>query len=70
VFVIQGEEGTSAPAPMARTWLDGLTAPKKMFVGIPGAGNHALETHAAAYLALLNQHVRPIALAAERRPGR
>jgi len=70
VFVIQGEAGTAAPAPMAKAWLDGLTAPKKMFVAIPGAGNHALETHTAAYLALLDQHVRPLALAAERRPGR
>jgi len=70
VFVIQGEAGTTAPAPMAKAWLDGLKAPKKLFVTIPGAGNHALETHTAAYLALLDRHVRPLALAAERRPGR
>lgn len=67
VFVFQGEEATSSPAPMAKAWLDGLRAPKKMFVTIPGAGNHALETHTAAYLALLDKHVRPIAVAAERK---
>jgi pimeloyl-ACP methyl ester carboxylesterase len=67
VFVIQGEEASSAPAPMAKAWLDGLTAPKKLFVTIPGAGNHALETHTAAYLELLDKHVRPVALAAERK---
>jgi pimeloyl-ACP methyl ester carboxylesterase len=67
VFVFQGEEGTSAPAPMAKAWLDGLVAPKKVFVAIPGAGNHALETHAAAYLDLLNKYVRPLALPAEGR---
>lgn len=61
VFVIQGDEATSAPAPMAKAWLDGLTAPKKVFVTIPGAGNHALETHTAAYLDLLDRHVRPVA---------
>jgi len=67
VFVIQGEEASSAPAPMAKAWLDGLTAPKKLFVTIPGAGNHALETHTTAYLELLDKHVRPVALAAERK---
>ncbi|MET3666439.1 alpha/beta hydrolase [Caulobacter sp. 1776] len=67
VFVIQGEEATSSPAPMAKAWLDGLTAPKKVFVTIPGAGNHALETHTAAYLDLLDQYVRPVALAADRK---
>jgi pimeloyl-ACP methyl ester carboxylesterase len=67
VFVIQGEEASSAPAPMAKAWLGGLTAPKKLFVTIPGAGNHALETHTATYLELLDKHVRPVALAAERK---
>lgn len=67
VFVIQGAEDTNAPPPMAKTWLNGVTAPKTLFVTIPGAGNHALETHTAAYLALLNQHVRPVAVAAERK---
>lgn len=67
VFVIQGAEDTNAPPPMAKAWLEGVKAPKTLFVTIPGAGNHALETHTAAYLALLNQHVRPIALAAERK---
>lgn len=62
VFVIQGAEDTNAPPPMAKAWLDGLTAPKTFFVTIPGGGNHALETHTAAYLDLLNAHVRPIAL--------
>lgn len=67
VFVFQGEEATSSPAPMAKAWLEGLRAPKKLFVAIPGAGNHALETHTAAYLALLDEYVRPLAVAAERK---
>jgi pimeloyl-ACP methyl ester carboxylesterase len=61
VFVFQGEEATSSPASMAKAWLDGLRAPKKVFVTIPGAGNHALETHTAIYLELLDRHVRPVA---------
>ncbi|PHY17421.1 alpha/beta fold hydrolase [Caulobacter sp. BP25] len=67
VFVFQGEEATSSPAPMAKAWLDGLSAPMKAFVTIPGAGNHALETHTATYLELLDRHVRPVAVAAERK---
>ena len=61
VFVIQGAEDTNAPPPMAKAWLDELKAPKKVFVTIPGAGNHALETHTTAFLDFLVQHVRPIA---------
>lgn len=63
VFVIQGEEATSSPAPMAKVWLDGLRAPRKVFVTIPGAGNHAIETHAVEFLALLDRYVRPVAVA-------
>lgn len=63
VFVIQGEEATSAPAPMAKAWLDGLQAPRKVFAIIPGAGNHALETHTAEFLVLLDRYVRPVAVA-------
>lgn len=61
VFIIQGAEDTNAPPPMAKAWLDGLKAPKKAFVTIPGAGNHALETHTGAVLDFLVRHVRPIA---------
>jgi len=67
VFIIQGEDNDIAPTPMAKAWLAGIRAPSKMFVAIPIAGNHALETHSAAFLAQLDQHVRPIALAADRR---
>lgn len=61
VFVIQGEQATTSPAPMAKAWLDGLKAPKKVFATIPGGGNHALETHAADFLILLDRQVRPVA---------
>jgi pimeloyl-ACP methyl ester carboxylesterase len=71
VFVIQGEEDVIAPAPMAKAWLDGLKAPMKVFALVPGAGNHVMETHGAAFLALLDKHVRPVAVARDRstRPG-
>lgn len=67
VFVIQGEDNDTAPTPMAKAWLDGLKAPRTGFAAIPVAGNHALETHNAAFLALLDQLVRPVAVAADRR---
>jgi pimeloyl-ACP methyl ester carboxylesterase len=67
VFVIQGEDNDTAPTPMAKAWLDGLQAPRKGFAAIPVAGNHALETHTAAFLVLLDRMVRPIAVAADRR---
>lgn len=63
VFVIQGEEATSSPAPLAKAWLDGLKAPRKAFVTIPGAGNHALETHTTEFLMLLDRYVSPVAVA-------
>jgi pimeloyl-ACP methyl ester carboxylesterase len=66
VFIIQGSEDVIAPAPMAKAWLDGLRAPKKVFALVPGAGNHVIETHGAAFLALLDRHVRPIAVAGDR----
>lgn len=67
VFVIQGEEATTSPAPFAKAWLDGLSAPGKVFVTIPGAGNHALETHTGVYLELLDKYVRPVAIDPPRR---
>ena len=67
VFVIQGEDNDTAPTPAAKAWLDRVTAPKKGFAAIPVAGNHAMETHTAAFLAELNRLVRPVAVAADRR---
>lgn len=67
VFVIQGEDNDTAPTPFAEAWLDKLKAPKKGFVAIPVAGNHAIETHGAAFLDALDKQVRPIAVAADRR---
>jgi pimeloyl-ACP methyl ester carboxylesterase len=65
VFVMQGADNDTAPTPMAEAWLDRITAPQKLFVAIPIAGNHAIETHTEAFLALLNEHVRPVAVAAD-----
>lgn len=61
VFVIQGEENDVAPTPQAKAWLDGLSAPRKGFAVIPVAGNHALETHTAEVLRVLERDVRPLA---------
>lgn len=66
VFVIQGADNDTAPTPMAQAWLERIHAPQKLFLAIPVAGNHAIETHTEAFLALLDQHVRPVAVAADR----
>ena len=67
VVMITGADNDIDPTPMAKAWLDRIVAPKKVFAPIPVAGNHAMETHTAEFLRLLDQHVRPLALAAERR---
>ncbi len=68
VVLIYGEDNDIQPTPTARAWLDRIRAPRKLFVTIPVAGNHVMETHPEAFLRLLDLHVRPLALAAEARP--
>lgn len=64
VALLYGGDNDIQPTPLAKAWLDRVTAPKKIWAVIPEGGNHVMETHTEAYLALLDQHVRPIALAA------
>jgi len=68
VVMITGEDNDADPTPMAKAWLDRIRAPRKVFAPIPVAGNHAMETHTAAFLERLDRYVRPLALAAERSP--
>jgi pimeloyl-ACP methyl ester carboxylesterase len=41
--------------------VDGITAPRKELVLIPGAGHNAIATRSDEFLALLIQRVRPLA---------
>jgi pimeloyl-ACP methyl ester carboxylesterase len=62
VVLIYGEDNDLQPTPMAKAWLDRIKAPRKVWATVPEGGNHVMETHAEAFLALLDQHVRPLAL--------
>jgi pimeloyl-ACP methyl ester carboxylesterase len=63
IVVLQGEEDRFQPTPYAKAWLDKISTPKKAFGVIRGGGNHFMETHPEEFLALLLQHVRPLAVA-------
>jgi pimeloyl-ACP methyl ester carboxylesterase len=61
VFVFQGAEDDVAPAPLAKAYVESITAPQKQFVAIPGAGHTALNTKSDEFLKLLLRWVRPLA---------
>jgi len=63
IVILQGEEDRFGPTPFARAWFDKIKAPKKAFGVVPEGGNHFMETHQEEFLALLLQHVRPLAVA-------
>jgi pimeloyl-ACP methyl ester carboxylesterase len=63
VVVLQGEEDRFQPTPFARAWYDRVSAPSKAFAVVPEGGNHFMETHPNEFLALLLEHVRPLAVA-------
>jgi pimeloyl-ACP methyl ester carboxylesterase len=49
--VIQGEHDLSTPTAPAKAYFDVVTAPKKRFAVIEGAGHFALATHPSAFIA-------------------
>ncbi|WP_296595080.1 alpha/beta hydrolase [Phenylobacterium sp.] len=62
--LLYGEDNDIQPTAMAKAWLDRIQAPAKVWASIPVAGNHVMETHTEAFLALLERHVRPLAVRA------
>ncbi len=62
VALLYGEDNDIQPTAMAKAWLDRIRAPAKVWATIPVAGNHVMETHTEAYLALLERHVRRLAV--------
>lgn len=62
VTMVHAERAFDAPLILARQWFDGLQSPAKAIEVIAGAGNHGLQTHAAAYLAAINRIARPFAM--------
>jgi pimeloyl-ACP methyl ester carboxylesterase len=61
VALLYGEDNDIQPTFLAKAWLHRIAAPSKAWATIPVAGNHVMETHTEAFLALLERHVRPLA---------
>jgi pimeloyl-ACP methyl ester carboxylesterase len=60
MFVIQGTADVWTPPELSREFVARLTAPKKAFIPIEGAGHSALVRNAGAFLKAMNSRVRPI----------
>ncbi len=60
LVIIQGEEDIQTPTSLARDYFERLDAPAKRYVEIPGGGHMALIAMPDAFLAALEQHVRPL----------
>lgn len=64
VFVFQGEHDCSSPTELARSYVESITAPRKEFLTIPGAGHFAVFVKSDEFLKELNARVRPLAMTA------
>jgi pimeloyl-ACP methyl ester carboxylesterase len=64
IIFIQGTEDDFTPAELARRYLDQITAPRKAFVPLEGAGHSALIVSSEEFLAAMNERVRPLAMPA------
>jgi pimeloyl-ACP methyl ester carboxylesterase len=58
VALLYGEDNDIQPTALAKAWLDRIEAPAKAWSVIAVAGNHVMETHTEAFLALLERDVR------------
>jgi pimeloyl-ACP methyl ester carboxylesterase len=64
VFLIQGDNDFNAPLSLSKAWLSTVRAPSKSVTIIPGAGDHAIQTDPDAFVRVLRDKVRPIAIKA------
>jgi pimeloyl-ACP methyl ester carboxylesterase len=62
MFVFEGAEDDVAPAGPAKAYVHGMVAPQKQFVAIADAGHTAMYTRSDAFLRLLVERVRPLAI--------
>ncbi len=60
IFLIQGAEDCSAPAPLAMHWLADIQAPRKQYISIDGAGHYAVFMRSAEFLRQLSAALRPL----------
>ena len=63
VFVVQGEADLKAIPAVTRAYFDQIQAPQKQFVSVPRAGHEPNAAMLTAVLRLLNQTIRPLAMA-------
>jgi pimeloyl-ACP methyl ester carboxylesterase len=68
VFVIQGAEDFTTPTSLARSFVNGIRAPRKAFIAIEGGGHFAVFMKSREFLAQLTSRVRPLARDLRRRP--
>ena len=61
VFVIQGAEDFTTPTSLARSFVDSIRAPAKVFVTIEGGGHFAVFMKSSAFLDQLVSRVLPLA---------
>lgn len=61
IFVVQGTEDDWQPAELSRAFVTQISAPRKEFVPIDGAGHFALTEHNDEFLRILVERVRPLA---------
>lgn len=57
IILIMGNADYVTPSDHARAWLEGVRAPYKRWIAIPGADHGALRTDGAAFLSILRREV-------------
>ena len=61
IFIVQGTEDDWQPAELSRAFVTQISAPRKEFVPIDGAGHFALTERSDEFLRILVERVRPLA---------
>jgi pimeloyl-ACP methyl ester carboxylesterase len=57
MFVLQGADDFTTPDTLAKEWLDGIAAPRKAFIRIPGGGHFVMFTEPDAFLSEFRRRV-------------
>jgi pimeloyl-ACP methyl ester carboxylesterase len=60
IFVIEGTEDDYTPAALSRAYVDALTAPRKEFIPIDGAGHFAIVSRPDEFLGAMNARLGPL----------
>ena len=65
LFIIDGADDIQVPETLAKSYFATLQAPQNEFYAIPGAAHLAPVSKPDDFLAIMNAHVRPVAVAAQ-----